>query len=122
MIKTIPQLNTNSMPRGLASEEVSLIEEAVAAIEAWEADVFDCACCGKTTACVFPTSGATEGPLFEIERDGSKISVTTTLPDGDEHVAEFASLEDALSGMRITIASAANNRPRKRTRKIAIAT
>jgi hypothetical protein len=124
MTKSISGLNTSfvsqRISRGLASREVSQIEEAVKDIEGWTAEVFDCQCCGKTTARVVPICEPTDGLEFEITRDGSQISVTTTLPDGDEHVCEFSSVPAALGGMRVTIASATDPRW-KCTRKVATA-
>ncbi len=91
---------------GLSSREASQIEEAVRDIEGWTADVFDCRCCGKTTARVVPVSEATDGLEFEITRYGWRILLTTTLPGGEDYAWEFSSVPAALRGMCVTIASA----------------
>jgi hypothetical protein len=124
MIKSNPQLDTKlgieCMPRGLANWEVSQIKEAIKTIEGWKAEVFDCECCGQTTARVVRECEATDGLQLEISRDGSRISLTTTLPDGEEYVCEFSSVAAALGGVRVTITSATDPLL-KHTRKLAIA-
>src|ERR1700746_766327 len=98
----ISPTHRNSAAPGLTTLEVSRIEEAAEAIEGWTAIAFDCGCCGKTTAQVFPICEATKSPTFEISRKGSKILLTTTWLD------EFRSMPAALGAMRATIATAAS--------------
>jgi hypothetical protein len=59
---------------GLARWEISAIAKAAKTIPGggWAADVFDCQCCGKTTAVVAPICEAVAGPVFEFSRDDQR--------------------------------------------------
>ncbi len=90
--------------RGLAANEVSAIKKAARAIPGWTAAPFDCACCGRTCVTVHPSCEALDGPSFEIMRDGSSVSVTTTWLDGEDYLAEYWSVKAAVGAVRIAIA------------------
>ena len=93
--------------RGLARWEVSAIAKAAKTIPGgWAADVFDCECCGKTTAVVAPICEAVASPTFEFSRDDQKVRLTITPPDGEDYDVEVASVPEALSVMRFEISMA----------------
>jgi hypothetical protein len=70
------------------------------------ADVFDCECCGKTTAVVAPICEAVAGPTFEFSRNDQKVQLTITWLDGEDYDVEVASVPEALSVMRFEISMA----------------
>jgi hypothetical protein len=96
-----------AVARGLATSEVATVAEAAGALDGdWTATTFECVCCGRTAAEI--TCEAVAGPTFEITRDDDdKVLLTTTWLDGEDYLAEFWSLPEALNAMRATISRSA---------------